>query len=181
MRLRGRIVGGFRTLRITGSATALGVTVAMLAFAPVGRGSGTQEKVASRAISSVHGASDTTVSCANLGDAYDDPPNLLTSCGDTVYPMVSSGNYSDGGTWRTYALTAGHTVTLSTPPAGFSPLTASPAQLEQYSIPEPPPSSAPESEQVQWASLMAAATTPAPPVPFLIGLPLQSVGAIQAS
>lgn len=88
-----------------------------------------------------------------------DSPAASTGGLIVVQPTVTQ--LQNGGVETTYQLPDGQTLTTTTPPAGFNPLTARAAELRQYGFPSRPRD---PSALQDWTTAMAAFRSDAPPV-----------------
>jgi hypothetical protein len=104
--------------------------------------------------------------CSSMYNPYQYSAAFDQSCGDTVYPLISTTSRSDGGSDYNYESNEGASIpeTIPIPPPGFNPLTASPAQQAAYGIP-PEPTDA--SQQATWTTEVSGLHWEAPP-PFLV-------------
>jgi Peptidase A4 family len=88
----------------------------------------------------------------------------LEGCGYVVNPLQSVQSLPGGGQVATYQLASGGTTQERFPPAGFEPLAATNAQLQEYGFPLPPSGDA----YTSWFDSMADWKTAGSPGPFIV-------------
>jgi hypothetical protein len=102
--------------------------------------------------------------CGTSFDPYDYSAAQVQACGYAAYSAQATEAPMDGGSAVQYQLSHGIIAKQLIPPAGFSPLAASAAQLEAYGFP-PRPSGGPD--LTQWQREMSGWRGSAPATPFL--------------
>ncbi len=106
--------------------------------------------------------------CGTSFNPYDYSPAALSACGITTTPLSGISAMPDGGLSYNYNQAGGTTTHEYVLPSGFDGLTASPAELRAYGLPEEPTNSLPAAGA--WSAMMAHFHL-APPPPFLAQLP----------
>ncbi len=107
-----------------------------------------------------------TATCPTSFNAYTASPAVLAACHVITFTQSRVVNLPYGGTETVYG-SNGATAQL-TPPVGFNPLTAPPAELRVYGFPPEPPTSNPPA-RAAWVQMSENVHFPTPG-PFVRGL-----------
>lgn len=83
-------------------------------------------------------AISTTPPCSSSYNPYDYTASALSACGVKTFPISSTTDLAGGGETSNYDMGNGVVAHYTVPPAGFDPLTATPAQLQEYDLPAKP-------------------------------------------
>jgi len=112
--------------------------------------------------------------CPTTTANYDNSGNLASTQGSST-TQVTAGVTSlpGGGELSTYLLPDSSEMSVPTPPANFDPLSATPAQLEEYALPPRPTDPA---DLAEWTSLVSESTPEqAPPASMTVTMATPTV------
>lgn len=112
----------------------------------------------------------TPPACQSQYDVFAYTPDALRACGLSVFPLTTTKALPGGGYAYTYAESSGGvtSVTDLVPPAGFNPMAATDAQLDEYGFP-PRPTDLHGLEI--WQSEMSRWTGAVRPEPYDVAVP----------